>query len=61
MFALAIIFERLLALQSSRVIPENSLDQAIDSTRQGFPNDESIQMIAKLGAVGAVFAAGLQT
>ena len=60
-FALAIIFERLIALQSSKVIPENALDQAIESTRQGFPSEERIQLIAKMGAVGAVFAAGLQT
>ena len=50
-----------MALQSSKVIPENALDQAIESTRQGFPSQERIQLIAKMGAVGAVFAAGLQT
>lgn len=60
-FALAIIFERLIALRSSKVLPENALKQAIESTRQGFPSDEVIHEIAKIGAVGAVFSAGLQT
>ena len=60
-FALAIIFERLIALRSSKVLPENALEQAIESTRQGFPSDEVIHEIAKIGAVGAVFSAGLQT
>lgn len=43
------------------MLPENALEQAIESTRQGFPSDEVIHEIAKIGAVGAVFSAGLQT
>lgn len=60
-FALAIIFERLIALQSKKVLPEGALEQAMNSTRQGFPSDSTIQTIAQLGSVGPVFAAGLQT
>jgi len=59
--ALAIIFERLFALRTNKVLPQNALMQAIESTRQGFPSDETIHEIAKIGAVGSVFSAGLQT
>jgi biopolymer transport protein ExbB len=59
--ALAIIFERLFALRTNKVLPQNALVQAIESTRQGFPSDETIHEIAKIGAVGSVFSAGLQT
>jgi biopolymer transport protein ExbB len=58
---LAIIFERLIALQTNKVLPQTALEQAIDSTRQGFPSDKSIQIIAQQGAIGPIFAAGLQT
>jgi biopolymer transport protein ExbB len=35
-FALAIILERLYALQTTKVLPEHALQRAIDSTQQGF-------------------------
>jgi biopolymer transport protein ExbB len=60
-FALAIIFERIFALRTSKVLPANALTKAIDSTRQGFPSDASLQELAQLGSVGPIFAAGLQT
>ena len=60
-FALAIILERLYALQTNKVLPEQALQRAIDSTQQGFPSDSNIQEIARMGAVGPVFASGLQT
>ena len=60
-FALAIIFERLYALRTSKVLPEHALERAVDSTQKGFPTEAAIQEIAQMGAVGPVFAAGLQT
>ncbi len=60
-FALAIIFERLYALRTSKVLPEHALERAVDSTQKGFPTEAVIQEIAHMGAVGPVFAAGLQT
>lgn len=59
--ALAIIFERLMTLQTHKVLPEDALEKAIKSTQQGFPSDEQIEAIAQLGSIGPVFAAGLQT
>jgi biopolymer transport protein ExbB len=59
--AVAIILERLYALRSTKVLPDDALAKAIDSTRQGFPSDATIQELALMGAVGPVFAAGLQT
>ena len=60
-FALAIIFERFSALQTQKVLPDNALEQAIQSTQQGFPSNDSIYAIAQLGSIGPIFAAGLQT
>jgi len=60
-FALAIIFERIFALRTSKVLPENALNKAIDSTRQGFPSDAALKELAQMGSVGPIFAAGLQT
>ena len=60
-FALAIILERIFALRTSKVLPLNALAKAIDSTRQGFPSDATLQELAQMGAVGPIFAAGLQT
>jgi len=42
-------------------MPEGALQRAIESTQQGFPSDAAIQDIAQIGAVGAIFATGLQT
>ena len=61
MFALAIIFERLNALRTSKVLPAKALEKAIESTLKGFPSETAVQNIAQLGAVGPVFAAALQT
>ncbi len=60
-FALAIILERIFALRTSKVLPQNALAKAIDSTRQGFPSDATLKELAQMGAVGPIFAAGLQT
>lgn len=60
-FALAIILERFYALQTSKVLPENALHSAILSTQKGFPSQTAIQEIAQMGAVGPIFASGLQT
>ena len=60
-FALAIIFERLHALRTSKVLPAKALEKAIESTLKGFPSETAVQNIAQLGAVGPVFAAALQT
>jgi len=48
-------------LRTSKVLPQNALAKAIDSTRQGFPSDATLQELAQMGAVGPIFAAGLQT
>ena len=60
-FALAIILERFYALRTTKVIPELAFQRAIQSTQQGFPSDATIQEIAQMGAVGPIFATGLQT
>ena len=48
-------------MRTSKVLPEHALERAVDSTQKGFPTEAAIQEIAQMGAVGPVFAAGLQT
>ncbi len=48
-------------MQTFKILPANALEKAIESTRQGFPSESSIHLIAQLGAVGPIFASGLQT
>jgi biopolymer transport protein ExbB len=60
-FALAIILERFYALRTDQVLPENALKVAMTSTQQGFPSHTTIQEISQMGAVGVIFATGLQT
>ena len=40
--ALALIFERLYQLQTAKVIPPHTLEQAMDATRRGPPTEEAI-------------------
>lgn len=59
--ALALIIERLVQLQPSRIMPPKTLEKALDSTRHGFPTEESIAELAQMGTLGPVLASGLRT
>jgi biopolymer transport protein ExbB len=59
--ALALIIERLVQLQPSRIMPLKTLEKALESTRHGFPTEESMAELAQMGALGPVLASGLRT
>ena len=59
--ALALIIERLVQLQPSRIMPPKTLEKALESTRHGFPTEESMAELAQMGALGPVLASGLRT
>ena len=58
--ALALIFERLYQLQTAKVIPPHTLEQAMDATRRGPPTEEAIVKLESMGALGPVLASGLR-
>lgn len=59
--ALALVIERLFQLQPSRISPPNTLEKALDSTRHGFPTEETIAQLEQMGTLGPVLASGLRT
>jgi len=58
--ALALIVERFFQLRSDKVLPPKTLENALDSTRHGFPNEEALLSMEKMGALGPVLASGLR-
>ena len=58
--ALALVIERLVQLQNRKVTPPQTLEQAIEATRQGFPGEEVIARLEARGQLGPVLASGLR-
>jgi biopolymer transport protein ExbB len=58
--ALALILERTLQLQDTKVLPANILTQTIEATQRGVPLPEMIQTLDKAGTMGPVLASGLR-
>jgi biopolymer transport protein ExbB len=58
--ALALIVERFFQLQSAKILPPKTLENALNSTRQGFPSEASINSLEQMGALGPVLASGLR-
>lgn len=59
--ALALVIERLIQLQSHKISPPQTLEQAIEATRRGFPDERTIAHIESFGQLGPVLASGLRT
>ena len=59
LLALTIIFERLLTLRRSTVIPENLSDQVFDLVRTGTVTRDKVEVIRDHSPLGRVYAAGL--
>ena len=59
--ALALIIERLFQLQTSRIMPPETLVKALGSTRHGFPSEETIAQLEQMGVLGPVLASGLRS
>lgn len=58
--ALALIIERLYQLQTAKVIPPHTLEQAVEATRRGPPTEDVIVKLESLGVLGPVLASGLR-
>lgn len=58
--ALALVVERWIQLQDSRVMPANILAQTIEATQRGIGTEDMIQRLDKAGAMGPVLASGLR-
>ena len=58
--ALALILERLYQLQTRKVLPPHTLEQALDATRRGFPNEDHLSKLEDNGVLGPVLASGLR-
>ncbi|PVE41789.1 MotA/TolQ/ExbB proton channel family protein [Limnohabitans planktonicus] len=58
--ALALIAERLFQLRTSKILPAKLMDQALDATRRGFPNEDVIAKLENTGLTGTVLASGLR-
>jgi len=59
--ALALIIERLVALRESRVLPPKVLEQAMEATRGGLPQADTLARLDSAGALGPILASGLHT
>ena len=59
LFAVTIIFERLLTLRKKHIVPVNLQAQILDLVKSGKVTAEKIKVIKKHSPLGAIYAAGL--
>ena len=59
--AMALIFERFLALKTARVAPPQLLDEAISVSSVAVPGPDMVAQLEQNSALGAVLASGLRT
>jgi len=59
--ALALIFERFVALKTARVAPPRLLDEAISVSAKSVPTPDVVNQLAQNSALGEVLASGLRT
>ena len=59
--ALALIFERFVALQTKRVAPPRLLEEALSVSSRGAPAPDVVNQLAQNSALGEVLATGLRT
>ncbi|MBS0465962.1 MAG: MotA/TolQ/ExbB proton channel family protein [Proteobacteria bacterium] len=58
--ALALVFERFVALKTARVAPPKLLDEAISVSSRSVPTPEVVSQLAQNSALGEVLASGLR-
>lgn len=58
--ALALVLERFVALQTTRVAPPRLLEEVLQVTARGLPNPEVTAKLAQNSALGELLACGLQ-
>ncbi|WP_159913409.1 MotA/TolQ/ExbB proton channel family protein [Pantoea sp. 18069] len=59
--ALALVFERFMALKTARVAPPQLLNEALAVSSRGVPAPDVVQQLAQNSALGEVLASGLRT
>ena len=59
--ALALVFERFVALKTARVVPPKLLDEAISVSSKSVPAPDVVTQLAQISALGEVLASGLRT
>ena len=59
--ALALVFERSMALKTARVAPPQLLDEALAVSSRGVPAPDVVQQLAQNSTLGEVLASGLRT
>jgi biopolymer transport protein ExbB len=59
--ALALVIERAVALQRSRVAPPGLVDEVLQVLRQGLPSADVLNKLAANSALGALLATGIRT
>ena len=59
--ALALVFERFVALKTARVVPPKLLDEAISVSSKSVPAPDVVTQLAQNSALGEVLASGLRT
>ena len=57
--ALTLIIERFIALRAARVAPPQLLQEAISTTRNGLPSEQTVDQLAHNSALGEVLASSL--
>lgn len=58
--ALALIIERFISLQSSRVLPAKLLEEAMQASQSGAPSAEVVNQLEQSSVFGGVLASGLR-
>ena len=58
--ALALIFERAVALRRARVAPSGLVDEVLQVLRQGIPSSDVLGKLAANSALGALLASGIR-
>lgn len=58
--ALALIIERLYQLQTAKIMPPQTLEEAMDASRKSLPAEDFIRQLETKGVLGPVLASGLR-
>ncbi len=58
--ALALVFERFMALKTSRIAPPKLLDEALTVSAQAVPTPEVVNQLEQSSALGEILASGLR-
>ncbi len=58
---MALVIERFMSLQASKIVPPKLLDEALQVSRNGVPGPDVVAQLEKNSALGMVLASGFRT